>query len=238
MYEYVDATFGKIIVDPNKRVKHIIVRRKAGYIQVSVPYTFNPENIPSVLNTLKPKIQKIKAPEHIILTENDILQTFSFKASIVRSHLIDSLRLSLKDEQLVLFVPDQCVLSSPEGQTAIKEAIIRILRLEAKRILPQKTEYFARKFHLTYHQVRINKSKTRWGSCSGKKNINFSLFLLLLPEMYIDYVVLHELAHTVEMNHGERFWKLLDKLCGGNAKALSKEVRKFRSKSHSFLTQE
>jgi predicted metal-dependent hydrolase len=58
-------------------------------------------------------------------------------------------------------------------------------------------------FH--YTGVTVRNTQSRWGSCSAQKHINLSLSLMLLPEHLIDYVLLHELCHTVEMNHGERF---------------------------------
>ena len=82
---------------------------------------------------------------------------------------------------------------------------------------------------LPYERVKINSSSGRWGSCSARRNINLSYFLLLLPAHLIDYVLLHELAHTVEMNHGERFWALLNKLTDGKAEALRTELRQYRT---------
>ncbi|WP_373802195.1 M48 metallopeptidase family protein, partial [Bacteroides heparinolyticus] len=60
-------------------------------------------------------------------------------------------------------------------------------------------------------------------------NINLSYYLVLLPKHLIDYVLLHELAHTREMNHGERFWALLDKLTEGKAEALRMELKQYRT---------
>ena len=80
---------------------------------------------------------------------------------------------------------------------------------------------------LPYEQLKINRSKGRWGSCSAKKHINLSCYLMLLPSHLIDYVLLHELAHMKEMNHSEKFWALLDKLTDGKAKALRKELMQF-----------
>jgi len=110
-----------------------------------------------------------------------------------------------------------------------------VLRHEAKHVLPQKVAFWAKEFNLQFSQVKINKSTTRWGSCSLQKNVNLSLYLMLLPERLIDYVVLHELAHTVEMNHGEKFWELLSKLCGEDARAVSRSVRKFNSPAYNLI---
>ena len=76
--------------------------------------------------------------------------------------------------------------------------------------------------------MKINASTGRWGSCSARGDINLSLHLMLLPLHLIDYVLLHELCHTREMNHGPRFWALLDRMTDGKARALCEELKSFR----------
>lgn len=77
--------------------------------------------------------------------------------------------------------------------------------------------------------MKINSSKHRWGSCTSKRNINLSLYLMMLPEHLINYVILHELTHTIELNHGQRFWQILDQLCDGKAAELNDECSNFDS---------
>ncbi len=101
------------------------------------------------------------------------------------------------------------------------------LRKRAKQYLPLRLSSLAEIHHFHYSGVSIRKSKTRWGSCSSKKTINLSFYLMLLPEHLADYVLLHELCHTIHMNHGPEFWKLLDSVTGGRAKLLRKELRSF-----------
>lgn len=237
MYELIDKELGRIVVTPHKRAERVIARRMDGYIRLTVPDRFNMKNIPSMLVKLKPGIMKLKQPPRAFLTEEDVISTFTFEARIVKDPFIEKRSLSLKNGKLQIFMPEASDISLPDNQKKIKDAIVNILRMEAKRVFPEKTAFFAKKNGLNYNQIKINSSRSRWGSCSAKKNINFSLFLLLLPEKLIDYVVLHELAHTIEMNHSERFWQLLDRLCDGKAKMLSKEVKKFSPNGYQFLGQ-
>ena len=114
-------------------------------------------------------------------------------------------------------------------QNWLRKVIEESLRRNAKSILPPRLEHLSAQCGLSYASVKINSSQGRWGSCSARKNINLSYYLVLLPSHLIDYVLLHELCHTREMNHGERFWDLLNRFTDGKALALRKELKKYRT---------
>ena len=81
---------------------------------------------------------------------------------------------------------------------------------KAKDIFPKRVAYFADRMGVAYGRITIREQKTRWGSCSGAGNLNFNWKLVLMPPEVLDYVVVHELAHRKEMNHSERFWKVVE----------------------------
>ena len=68
-------------------------------------------------------------------------------------------------------------------------------------------------------RVSVRDTKSRWGSCSRQGNLSFCWRLILAPELVLDQVVAHEVAHLVEMNHGPRFWRLVESLAPGGAGA-------------------
>ena len=83
---------------------------------------------------------------------------------------------------------------------------IRALADEALKLIPERVKYYAPLLGVKYGRITIRNQRSRWGSCSGRKNLNFNCLLMLtLPEV-IDSVVVHELAHLKEMNHSERFY--------------------------------
>ena len=100
----------------------------------------------------------------------------------------------------------------PPGLTPeqIKHACVRIYRLTAKRRLTERTLFFAGRMSAQPSAIRISGAKTRWGSCSAKKSINYSWRLIMADDDVIDYVVVHELAHLTEMNHSKRFWAIVE----------------------------
>lgn len=230
MYEINDKELGAIIIVPNPRAKRIIARKKADHFQITVPANFNMKQIHSIIDEMRPRLSKLSGPKKREITEEMRFRTHTFSTAITRSDkLIGQVKMSLKDEVLTLQIPANLDLEEDSSQHIIKKMILQALHHEAKRILIPKTIAFARKHNLQVSDVKISKSVSRWGSCSVRKSINLSMFLMLLPEKYIDYVVLHELAHTVEMNHSPDFWKLLDTLCGEDSKAISRIVRKYKS---------
>lgn len=238
MYAFNDKELGKVVVTPHKRAKRVIARRKNDHLQLTVPHRFGMKQVVSALEEMRPRLLLLKPSPGKIFGEGDVIPTFTFNAQIVRNAYVEKPALSLKQGELHIYMPQKSDIMLPENQQLIKKATINVLRIEAKRILPLKTAFFARQHDLTYHDIKINSSKGRWGSCSGRKDINFSLFLMMLPEKLIDYVVLHELAHTVEMNHSKRFWSLLDRFCNGKAHELSREVKKYKPEWYDFLVQD
>ena len=85
----------------------------------------------------------------------------------------------------------------------------------AKSDLPRRVARFAALVGVTYGRITIRAQKSRWGSCSGKGNLNFNCLLMLCPEDVRDYVVVHELCHRKELNHSPRFWAEVEKVLPG-----------------------
>ena len=89
---------------------------------------------------------------------------------------------------------------------------IAALKKSAATDLGERVRQYSRLLGVTVGRIRVRCQKTRWGSCSAKKNVNFNCLLMLCPEEVRDYVVVHELCHLKEMNHSPRFWREVERL--------------------------
>ena len=115
----------------------------------------------------------------------------------------------------------------PQLPPAEEKARIEELRRAAKADLPDRIGRISRITGLKYNKLTIRASRTKWGSCTGTNNISLSLFLMVLPEHLRDFVIVHELCHTVHHDHSPKFHALVDRLVGGNEKALNRELKAF-----------
>jgi hypothetical protein len=91
----------------------------------------------------------------------------------------------------------------------IKATCVQIYRRLAKAHITNRVSAYAAQIGVTPAAIKINNAMKRWGSCSSKKSLNFSWILIMANDSVIDYVVIHELAHLVEMNHSARFWAVV-----------------------------
>lgn len=85
------------------------------------------------------------------------------------------------------------------------------LKKSAREYIPLRVEYYAQKMDAHYSGIKITSAKTRYGSCSGTNSLCFSCLLMLKDTEAIDYVIVHELAHTFEHNHSKAFYKIIEK---------------------------
>ena len=89
---------------------------------------------------------------------------------------------------------------------------IRQLAEEALKVIPVRVAYYAPLVGVTYGRITIRNQRSRWGSCSGKGNLNFNCLLMKVPPEVLDYVVVHELCHRKEMNHSAGFWAEVERV--------------------------
>ncbi len=101
------------------------------------------------------------------------------------------------------------------------------LRRAAREELPPRVAELARQFGFRYGRITIRAARTKWGCCTARNNLSLSLFLMKLPPHLRDFVLLHELCHTVHHNHSPRFHALLDQCVRGREKELNRELKRY-----------
>jgi hypothetical protein len=123
-------------------------------------------------------------------------------------------------------------ITSIENQDKFKASLKSWYKIKFKEIAIPRLNYFSDKYNLKINQVRFKNQKTLWGSCSSKNNINLNYLLVMAPMLVIDYVIIHELVHTVHKNHSENFWNAVEAIMPDYKKAkkwLNKNGYKLRN---------
>ncbi|MCU4176804.1 M48 family metallopeptidase [Carboxylicivirga sp. N1Y90] len=227
---------GQVNIKESLRAKRVSIRLKpfkgvslvvpAG-IDIQEAIKFVHEKKAWIIKNLK-KLEE-KEERLTIFDETTEFKSRSFALKIT-AHSRKDVRLQLKEGTLLVNYPSHVSVTDDAIQESIRFGIEKALRMEAKRFLPGRLAILANEHGIRYNNVTIKNLKSRWGSCSGCNNINLNLHLMRLPDELIDYVLLHELSHVREKNHGPRFWTLLDQLCDGKARELDKAMNEYQTK--------
>lgn len=93
-----------------------------------------------------------------------------------------------------------------------KNILLLWLKKESKEFIQRRAKAFGAAYNLEFKKVAIRDQSTRWGSCSSDGNLNFNWRLYLAPVEILDYVIIHELSHTKQMNHSDKFWSIVESI--------------------------
>ncbi len=126
--------------------------------------------------------------------------------------------------------PSVKIIAYPGNTPAesIIDAVIALLRKEAKDYLPTRAEYLAKMHGFHFNRIFLKNNRSNWGSCSRQNNINLNVHLMRLDSNLADFVIIHELCHLKHKNHGREFHNLVNKLCNGQEKEFNRLLRKER----------
>jgi predicted metal-dependent hydrolase len=221
---------GAIVLVRSHRAKRLNITMKPfREVRVAVPrgisYAHAEKFVYKRLDWIKRHRLRVQEVENklTIFDEHTQFATRDHQLQIEKSDS-DKLIIRVGNGRIHINCPRSMEITAQEVQAAIREGIERAWRKEAKAYLPGRVKALAAQHGFVYKQVFIKNTKTRWGSCSSKNNINLSLHLMRLPDHLVDYVILHELVHTAVKNHGRQFWRLLDEATG-NARELEMEMK-------------
>lgn len=93
-----------------------------------------------------------------------------------------------------------------------KELLHKFYIDQANKIIKKRIIFYTKKYNFRINKIKISNANTRWGSCGAQNNININWKLIMADKKIIDYVIIHELAHTIEHNHSKNFWGIIENI--------------------------
>ena len=225
---------GKVVYNRHSRAKNISIRiQPFKNIRVTIPSGVNFEAAEKYVfrkkNWIREKLEKVaEIDKHKrVFTPDTNFSTWRHTLRLKPSNKGD-IRIIIDKGYINVLYPRNEDPRSQKVQEACYTGITEALRKEAKLYLPQRVHELADYYGFSVNNIRVKNLKSRWGSCSGANNINLNIHLMRLPGYLLDYVILHELTHTVAKNHSTEFWDLLNNITRNKAKKFDKELKQFQ----------
>lgn len=210
MKRFTDSEFGEITILRTAQARKITVRVASnGTLRIST-HLYTP------LFSIKRVVQGSREELRSLLLKQTPDITYKNGMIIGKSHWLvitdkdcQSSHFTVKKQQLILVKPFDVPTDHHSVQRTIRDGIIAVLRKQARSYLPKRISFLAEKYGYQYNNLRFSHSSGRWGSCSSRGTISLNIALMKLPFELIDYVLIHELCHTKQMNHSAAFWNLV-----------------------------
>jgi predicted metal-dependent hydrolase len=210
----------RIIIKPYKDVNVVFPKNMS--IESAVSF------VEQKKDWIKKSQSKIKVYENkiTVFDEHTIFKTNDYTLKIGK-HEKSTIKTIIGNGLISIKFPDYANINDNRIQKAIRNAINKAWKIEAMKYLPERLNQLSSQHNLKYNALIMRDNKSRWGSCSRNNKISLNIHLMRLPMCLCDYVILHELAHTIHKNHQKRFWDFLQTLTNGRAKELDKELNNY-----------
>lgn len=192
-----------------------------GEVVVSAPRFVSKKQIDSFVERSKPWIEHQTQRMKLRATANP---TLNFDEGVL-SYLgqLYYLRFDSIGPEKIRFEKGVCFVTPVTfNQIDIPKTLVTWLKTQAERELVTRTHRWAQTMNVRFGTIRFGQQISRWGSCTSEGNLRFNWRLIHFSPDVIDYVVIHELAHTVHHDHSDRFWNLVEQYC-----PRYKELRRF-----------
>ena len=223
----VDKEFGEIKIRKNKLARSVKLSVGVnGILCASIPY-YSPEfSVQRLINHNRTQIREMLALHNAknLYKNGDLIgktHTLFF-----RKFLGEEIKISNEGNQILVQIPQDLSFENQLVQSEIRKTVSKILRKQAKAYLPRRIDFLAEKYGFNFKKLRFSHTGTRWGSCSSSGTISLNIALMNLPHHLIDYVIIHELCHTRQMNHSSKFWQEVEKYCPDYKKYVQ-EIKQF-----------
>ena len=184
-----------------------------GKLEVVIPIGFDRSQIPDIIKTHEHWIERTRTKlidqpppqlgESIPKTIQFLATTENWTIEYTPANVV-SIRISELPETLILW-------GNTDNEALCRKVLRSWLTTRAENFLGPWLRSLSKDCNLPFNQMSVRGQKTRWGSCSSDRNISLNYKLLFLPPQVTRYVLIHELCHTVHMNHSKQFWQLVQK---------------------------
>lgn len=206
-----DKEFGNITIRRSSVATQVRIRLAPdGTLRASLPM-----HAPMFL--VKHLIKNSRDELRQILSKSKPEYKFENGIQIGKSHTIivqpsngPDFNVSRRGQKIIVNLPPSKQINDPDVSRKIRDLVISALRVEAKSYLPKRLSFLAQKFGYNYEKVRFSHASGRWGSYSSNGTVSLNIALMKLPFELIDYIIIHELTHTKQMNHSQVFWTLVE----------------------------
>lgn len=210
MSSIIDPEFGEITVRRTAGARYVRIRvAPNGRLRASLPMYAPLYMVKRLLKTSRDEIRDL-------LREHRGDQLYTPGMQIGKSHTLllghpsSTTKISKDALQISIHLAPGDTVEDDATQALIREKVIEALRREAKSYLSKRLTHLAQQHGYRYDRVRFSHAGSRWGSCSTSGTISLNIALMKLPFELIEYVLVHELAHTIEMNHSQDFWRRVE----------------------------
>jgi predicted metal-dependent hydrolase len=208
-----DSDFGNIIIRRTSLGTQIRFRiAPNGNLRVSAPKYMPLILVKRYINLSRNKLIDLKSSSlPKIKIKDGLCIGKSHKLKIIIDSDLKKIRIASEKQFICIYAPSSDYIDSKYVYDTTHKKIIEALKTEARSYLPRRISFLAEEYDFKYKKIHFSHASSRWGSCSSSGTISLNIALMKLPFEIIDYVIIHELSHTVEMNHGANFWKIVEK---------------------------
>lgn len=210
---FIDNEFGAIRVKRMHTTRHVRLRIGVdGALVATLPKRAPLQLVKELVDQSRDELREIVASN-----KQTHSRTYSNGERIGASHHLELLHgdteqphVDVRGLTIKVVLPYGTSEDSTMAQQAAKKGVAKALKKEALSYLPRRLSYLAGKYGFLYKSVRYSNAKGRWGSCSSNGTISLNIALMNLPMEIVDYILVHELCHTREMNHSQNFWSMVE----------------------------
>lgn len=209
----VDSEFGVITCRRSATSRYVRLRLAPnGQLRATLPIGASVKHVQRLVDDSRDELRKLLREQGMStpIYENGQRIGQSHRLEIIAIKNITKPTHKLRGQSIIVMIPSGTDEGASEVQDEIRVAVKAALRREAKAYLPRRLSHLAQQYGLHYSKVRFAHQSGRWGSCSSSGTVSLNIALMNLPMELIDYVLTHELCHTVHMHHQADFWNLVE----------------------------